>query len=183
VWVNLQVNFVRFGDDSKPEILIGNNFIEHRKTSQNVIKQSMIKNNNTKLSSINMGEHHEHTEFLKHCLRYDDSPERHAMTENLTRLQRELQIVKRLARLMGLFIGLAGVGLAIPGGLLRAIPYHVQHSIMNAVLGLFAGSWVCLLTFTVLGIFLYKKLHRQREVCRQFLMRLFAVRLATVQAS
>lgn len=128
-----------------------------------------------------MSEHHDHTEFLKHCLRYDDTPERHAMTETLCRLQKELTIVKRLARLMGVFIVLAGASLAWPDSLLPDFPYEAQRFFMNVVLGLFAGSWVCLFTFIILGIFLYKKLHSQREACRQLLMRLFATRLASAQ--
>ena len=130
-----------------------------------------------------MSEHHEHTEFLKHCLRYDDTPERHAITEKLTRLQGELRFVKRASRLMAVFIALAGVGLAFQGNLFENVSYEVQRFIMNIVLGLFAGSWICLFSFIILGIFLYKKLHRQREACRQLLMRLFAERLASAQGS
>lgn len=128
-----------------------------------------------------MSEHHDHTEFLKHCLRYDDSPERHAMTEKLTRLQCELRFVKRLSRVMGLVLVLAGASLRIPSSLVPDFPYHVQQFIMNLVLGLFAGSSVCLFTFIILGIFLYKKMHRQREACRQLLKRLLATRLASAQ--
>ena len=130
-----------------------------------------------------MSEHHDHTEFLKHCLSYDDTPERHAMTKKLCQLQSELNIVKRLSRLMGLFIALAGIGLTCPHSLIPDFPYEVQRFVMNMALGLFAGSWVCLLTFVVLGIFLYKKLHCQREACRQLLTRLFAARLASAQPS
>ena len=128
-----------------------------------------------------MSEHHEHTEFLKHCLHYDDCPEHHAMREQLCRLQRELNFVKRLARLMALFIVLAGGSLAIPNSLVPDISYDAQRFIMNIVLGLFAGSWVCMITFVILGIFLYKKLHSQREACRQLLRRLLAARLNSAQ--
>ncbi len=128
-----------------------------------------------------MGEHHEHTEFLKHCLRYDDTPERHAITENLTRLQGELGVVKRLSRHMSLLIVLAGGSLMFPGNLVPIFPYHVQRFLMNIVMGLFAGSSVCLVTFAILAIFLYKKLHSQREACRQLLMRLLAARLNSAQ--
>jgi hypothetical protein len=130
-----------------------------------------------------MSKHHEHTEFLKHCLRYDDSPERHAMAETLTRLQSELHIVKRLSCLMGVSIALAGTSFAYTGNLVQDFPCSVQRFIMNIVLGLFAGSSVCLLAFIIFGIFLYKKLHCQREACRQFLMRLLAARLDSAQRS
>ena len=126
-----------------------------------------------------MSEHHEHTEFLKHCLRYDESAERHAITAKLARLQDEVRVVKRASWLMGLLIVLAGASLACPGSLVQYLPN--EQFIMNMVLGLFAGSSLCLLTFVVLGVFLYAKLHRQREDCRQLLMRLFAARLAPVR--
>jgi hypothetical protein len=124
-----------------------------------------------------MSEHHEHTEFLKHCLRYDDTPERHAMTEKLTRLQRELLIVKRASWLVGIMIVPAGASLVYPDSLFGNYSYDAQRFIMNVVLGLFAGASVCLFTFMIMGIFLYKELHRQREACRRLLMRLFAARL------
>jgi hypothetical protein len=104
------------------------------------------------------------------------------MTESLTRLQCELRSVKRLSWLMGMLIVFAGVSLACPARLVENVPYEVQGFIMNIVLGLFAGSWICLFTFMVLGIILYKKLHRQRDACRHLLMRLFA-RLDSAQQS
>jgi hypothetical protein len=126
--------------------------------------------------SMKMGEHHEHTEFLKHCLRYDDSPERHAMMEKLTRLQRELRIVKRASLLLGGLIAVAGASLAFPAILDQNFPYNVPRFIMNIALALFAGLSICLLAFIMLGIVFYAKLHRQREACRQLLVCLFAAR-------
>lgn len=130
-----------------------------------------------------MSEHHQHTEFLKHCLRYDDSPERHAMMEKLVRLQHELRIVKRASWLMGILIVLAGVSLVYPAILIPIFPYDVQQRLMNIILALFAGLSICLLTFIALGIVLCAKLHCQREACRQFLRRILAVRLDAAQKS
>ena len=129
-----------------------------------------------------MSEHHEHTEFLKHCLRYDDSPERHALTEKLIRIQRELRFVKRASLLMGVLVVVASASLAHPDNILQDFSDNVQRFIMNIVLALFAGSSICLFTFIILGIFLYKKLHCQREACRQLLMRLLAARLILANA-
>jgi hypothetical protein len=130
---------------------------------------------------LEMSEHHEHTEFLKHCLSYDDSPERNAMTENLCRLQRELRIVKRASWLVGLLIAVAGASLAYPAILVQTFPDNVQQPVMNIVLALFAGLSICLVTFIIQGVVLYMKLHRQREACRRLLMRIFAARLASEQ--
>jgi hypothetical protein len=123
-----------------------------------------------------MNEHHEHTEFLKHCLRYDDSPERHAMTEKLVRLQHELRVVKRACWLMGILIGVSCACLAYPAILVDNFPYNMERFTMNIVLALFAGLSICLVAFIMLGIFLYLKLHRQRGACRQRLRRFFATR-------
>lgn len=128
-----------------------------------------------------MSEHHKHTEFLKHCLRYDDSPERHAMMEQLTRLQRELRIVKRASWLMGILVAIAIASLAFLTILVQNSPYNVQRFIINIVLALFTGFSICLLAFIALGIVLCLKLHRQRDACRQLLMRLFTARFDSSQ--
>jgi hypothetical protein len=125
---------------------------------------------------MKMNEHHEHTEFLKHCLRYDDSPERHDMTEKLIRLQRELRVVKRASWLMGILIGIAFACLAYPAILIDNFPENMGRFFINIVLALFVGLSICLVAFILLGIFLYLKLHRQRGACRQRLRRFFATR-------
>jgi hypothetical protein len=125
---------------------------------------------------IKMSEHHEHTEFLKHCLRYDASPERHAMMEKLTRLQRDLRIAKRASWLIAILLAFALISLAYPAIFVQNFPYDVQPFIMNIVLAMFAGLSLSLFAFVMLAIVFYKKLHSQREECRQLLMRLFAER-------
>lgn len=128
-----------------------------------------------------MSEHHEHTEFLKHCLRYDDGPERHAMMEKLTRLQRELRTVKRATWLMVILIAAAGASLFYPALLIQNFPYSVQRFIMNFVLALFVSLSICLVTFIVMELFLRRRLYRQRAACRQFLRQLLAARFDTAQ--
>lgn len=123
-----------------------------------------------------MSEHHRHTEFLKHCLRYDDSPEHQAMMEKLTRIQRELRIVQRASWLMGLLAALVVVSLTYPVILVHNFPYNMQRFIMNIFLALFMGLLISLVAFVGLEIILRKKMHRQREECRQLLMRLLAAR-------
>lgn len=128
-----------------------------------------------------MSEHHEHTEFLKHCLRYDDGPERHAIMEKLTRFQREWRFVKSASWVMGVLIAAASVSLTHPAYLVQNFPDNVQRFIMNFVLALLVSLSICLLTFIVLEIFLRKRLYRQRAVCRQLLMHLFAARFESAQ--
>ena len=125
---------------------------------------------------MKMNEHHEHTEFLKHCLRYDDSPERHALTEKIVRLQHELRVVKRASWLMGILIALVCACLAFPAILVDNFPDNMERSFMNIILALFASLSICLVAFIILGIFLYLKLHRQRGACRQRLRHFLATR-------
>jgi hypothetical protein len=131
-------------------------------------------------AAIKMSEHHEHTEFLKHCLRYDDSPERHVMMERLNELQHELRVVKVASWLMGGLVAVAGASLA-SATFVQKFPNYVQQPVMNIVLALFAALSFCLLAFILLAIFLYRKLHRQREASRQLLMRLLATRFDSEQ--
>jgi hypothetical protein len=103
------------------------------------------------------------------------------MTEKLCRLQRELRVVQRAAWLLGLLIAVAGASLTFPAILVQNFSYSGQEPVMNIVLALFAGLSICLVAFIILGIFLYVKLHREREACRQRLRRLFATRLDSAQ--
>ena len=125
-----------------------------------------------------MSEHHKHTEFLKHCLRYEDSPEHKAMMEKLSHIQRELRIVKRALWLLGVLIAFTFGCLAYPALLTHNFPYNVQGFLMNFIVALFAGLSISLVVFVALGIILCLKLHRQREACRQLIMRLLATQLS-----
>ncbi len=124
-----------------------------------------------------MTEHHRHTEFLKHCLTYDDSCVRHQMREKLSRLQRDVYTIQRASWLMGVLIGLAVVGLAYPTILVQNFPYNLQQPIMNVIFGFFIGLVISLVTFMVLRMIFLRKLDHHREECRQRLTRLMATRL------
>ena len=82
---------------------------------------------------------------------------------------------------MGVLLAVAAAGLAYPAILVPNFPYNMERFIMNIVLALFASLSFCLLTFIIMGIFLYIKLHRQREACRRLLRRLFAARFDSAQ--
>ena len=130
------------------------------------------------MALIKMSEHHKHTEFLKHCLRYDDSPERHEMMEKLGRLQRDVRIIYRACWVMGILLLLSLAAFGYATILMHDFSYQVQQSVMNIIVAFLVGLSISLLVFIVLGIIFHRKLHRQREACRQLLMRLFATRLA-----
>jgi hypothetical protein len=124
-----------------------------------------------------MSEHQKHTEFLRQCLLYDDSSERHQLEEKLTRIHRDLCCVKRAAWLMAILAALAMVGLVYPAILMQNFPYNMPQFIVNLVLALVVGSLISLLAFVGLWIVYRKKLDQRREECRQKVMRLLKSRL------
>jgi len=124
-----------------------------------------------------MSEHHQHTEFLKHCLGYDDSTERHQMLEKLVRLQQELRIVRRAVWLVAFLMAPALACLGYSEFFLQNFSHNAQRPILNLMLALIIGLAISLLAFAVLGIFVRRKMHRQREACRQFLKGVLATRL------
>ncbi|MGC9942179.1 MAG: hypothetical protein ABSE48_10105 [Verrucomicrobiota bacterium] len=124
-----------------------------------------------------MSEHHKHAEFLKHCLRYDDSSKRQEMMEKLTRIQRELRVVRRASFLIGVLIAFAIVSLVYPAILVQNFPYNLRPSTMNFIFALIAGMLISLFAFAGLWLVLRKKLHRQCEECRRNLVQVLSVRL------
>lgn len=124
-----------------------------------------------------MSEHHKHTEFLKHCLGYDDSAKRHQMVEKLVRLQHELRIVRKAFWLVALLMVPAAIGFVFADFLLQHFSHNAQRSIMNIMLAIILGLVISLAAFGVMGMVLRRKLHRQREECHQFLKGLLAARL------
>jgi hypothetical protein len=124
-----------------------------------------------------MNEHHKHTEFLKHCLRYDDSSKRQEMMEKLSRMQCELRVVQRASWLMGVFAALALISLVYPAILVQNFPYNLQRGVFNFIFALMAGMLISLIAFGVLGMVLRQRLHRQCEECHELVRRLLANRL------
>jgi hypothetical protein len=124
-----------------------------------------------------MSDHkHTHTELLKHCLRYDDSSQRHELEKDLTRMQREVHCVQKAVWLMGILAALAVAGLAYPTLLLKDLPHSTQRLIMSLMFALFLGSLISLGAFLVLGVVYRRKLRKQREVCSHMVKRVLAER-------
>ena len=119
---------------------------------------------------------HKHTEFLKHCLRYDDSSHRHQLEKDLTRIQRDVHCVQRAVWLMGILAALALCGLMYPTILLNNFPHSSQHLIVSLVCALFFGSLISMAAFMVLGMIYRRQLRKQREACHQMVKRLLVAR-------
>jgi sulfite exporter TauE/SafE len=124
-----------------------------------------------------MSDHHDQTEFLKHCLRYDTSAERDQMLRELVRLQHESRIF-RLASywIVGLIVP-AVAALAFSDYLLGNLPGRVQAEVLNLLMAIVLGLTVCVCTISFLRYLLSKKLHGQRKKCRELVKKILAERL------
>ena len=99
-----------------------------------------------------MSDHHKQTEFLKHCLRYDESARRKELEQQIARIQRDERCVRRAVWLMAVLTALAVTGLAYPAILLANFPYSVPQSIVNGVCALGVASLISLMAFVVLSM-------------------------------
>ena len=124
-----------------------------------------------------MNERHKHTEFLKHCLGYDDSSDRHGLHEKLSRIQHEMRVVKRAILLLALVFALAMAGLIGLAIFLQGSPTSGEQLIVKLLYALTAGSLFSIAAFMGLWMLYRRKLHWWREESRQFLRRLLAARL------
>ena len=113
-----------------------------------------------------MSEHQNHTEFLRQCLLYDHSSERHQLEEKLTHAQRDLRCVQRAVWLMTRLTTLAAVGLVYALLLVDSFPDHTPPIIVNLIYAVCMGSLISLVAFMGLRIVFSRKLDRWRQECR-----------------
>jgi len=126
-----------------------------------------------------MSEHHENTEFLKHCLRYHDSPERDHLLKHLVLLQQELRIFRNGVRLVILLMVPALPALVFSNLWLQNLSEPAQRAILNVLVAINFGLLASLFIFSAARMRLRLKLHREREKCRQVLKRVLADRFGT----
>jgi hypothetical protein len=124
-----------------------------------------------------MRDHHQQTEFLKQCLRYDESARCQKLEQEITQMQRDERCVQRAAWLMAALTALAVLGLAYPAILLANFPYSAPQSIVKLVCALGVGSLISFLAFVGLGALYRKELDKRREEGRQMVARLLESRL------
>ena len=130
-----------------------------------------------------MRDHQQQTEFLKRCLRYDESAGREKLEQEITQMQRDERCVQRAAWFMAVLAALAAAGLAYQAILLENFPYGPPQFMVNVICTLGMGSLISLLAFLGLGISCRKKLDQRREECRQMITRLLAARLGNPAAT
>ena len=124
-----------------------------------------------------MSEHQKHTEFLKQCILYDDSSERHRLEQKVAGTQRDLRCVQRAMWLMALLTLLAVAGLGYEDVLMVNFPYDTPTSAISTICALGVGSLISFLAFAGLGMIYTRKLDQRREECRQLVTRLLESRL------
>ena len=125
-----------------------------------------------------MSEHQRVTEFLRQCIRYDDTEERHRLEERIARIQRDERIVQRAVWLMILLAAVAMAGLGYAAILHAEYPLNVSQFtgrfLIKALCALGAGSLICLFVFLGLGVIFRKELDQRREDCRRLTLKVLA---------
>ena len=133
-----------------------------------------------------MNEHERQTAFLRQCLLYDDTAERHKLEERIAELQRDEICVRRAVWLMALFAALAMAGLGYAAVFEADYPLNPSQFATRFVIkvlgALGAGSLICLLAFLGLGAVYRKELDQRREQCRRLATKLMEFRLGKPRA-
>ncbi len=129
------------------------------------------------VASTVMSEHQKHTEFLRQCIRYDESARRHELVEGIARIQCDARCVRRAAWLMAIITALVVAGLGYGTILVENFPYSTPQFIINLICALGLGSLISLLAFAGLGMLYRWKLDQRREECRQMVAKLLESRL------
>ena len=133
-----------------------------------------------------MSEHQKQTAFLRECLLYDDTPDRHKLEERITRIQNDERCVRRAVWLMALFAALAVAGLCYCLIFLLDYPLSMSqlltHFTAKVFCALALGSLICMLSFMGLGMVYRKELDQRREECRRLAARLMESRLGKPRA-
>ena len=124
-----------------------------------------------------MSEHQKHTEFLRQCILYDESAQRHELVEGIARIQRDARCVRRAVWLMAILTALSVFGLGYGTVLVDNFPYNTPQFVVNLIYALGLGSLISLLAFLGLGMVYRWKLDQRREECRQKVARLLESRL------
>lgn len=134
-----------------------------------------------------MSDHQRQTAFLRQCLLYDDTEERHRLEERITQILRDELSVRRAVWLMALLAALAMAGLGYAAVFMAEFPLNVSQFTTRfaikslCVLG--ATSLFCLFGFLLLGVVFRKELDQRREDCRRLAVKVLESRLGQPRAA
>ncbi len=128
-----------------------------------------------------MTEHQKETAFLRQCILYDDTGERHQLEASITQLERNERCVRRAVYLMTLLVALAMAGLCYSAVCLSGYPQDMTQLMAQFISKVFCalglGSLICLLAFVGLGVVHRNKLDQRRQECRRLATRVMESRL------
>jgi len=129
-----------------------------------------------------LSEHQKQTAFLRQCLLYDTTDERHELEESITQLQRNERCVRRAVWVMALMVALALAGLCYYAVALAEhsqdmSEFMTQYFTTKVLCALALGSLVCMVAFTGLRMLYRKELDKRREHCRRLAAKLLESRL------
>ena len=134
-----------------------------------------------------MSDHQRETAFLRQCIRYDDTEERHRLEERITQIQRDERIVRRAVWLMVVLAALAMAGLGYAAVLMAEYPLNVsqltERFLIKALCALGGGSLICLFVFMGLGAVFRRELDQRREDCRRLALKVLESRLGQPRAT
>ena len=103
-----------------------------------------------------MSEHQRQTPFLRQCLLYDDTEERHRLEDRITKLQRDELSVRLAVWLMALLAALAMAGLGYAAVFMAEYPLNVPQLTtrfaIKALCVLGATTLFCLFGFLIIGV-------------------------------
>jgi hypothetical protein len=133
-----------------------------------------------------MSDHQRETAFLRQCIRYDDTEERHRLEERITQIQRDERIVRRAVWLMALLAAMAMAGLGYAAVFMADYPLDVsqltERILIKGLCALGGCSLVCLFVFLGLGAVFRKELDQRREDCRRLALKVLESRLGLPHA-
>ncbi len=129
------------------------------------------------VASTTMSEHQKHTEFLRQCILYADSPGCQELEKGIIQIQRDARCVWRAAWLMAMLVALAAAGVGYGEVLGESFPYDTQSFVVNLICALGVGSMICLVVLAGLGLVYRLRLDQRREECRQLVAKLLELRL------
>jgi hypothetical protein len=133
-----------------------------------------------------MNDRERQTEFLRQCLLYDESSERHKLAEGIRRVQQNERCVRRAMWLMVLVAALAFAGLAYSAVFLVDFPQSLPDFVTRFITKLFCvlglSSLICIPAFVGLELVYRKELNERREECRRLASELLESRLGKPRA-
>jgi hypothetical protein len=134
-----------------------------------------------------MSDHEKQTAFLRQCLRYDDTSNRHTLESSITQLERNDRCLRRALSSIIQLGALALAGFAYSALLLPDFPYNLPRFMtqflpkMFCALGL--ASVICIPFFCWFRAAYRRELNLRRDECRHLVASLLESRLGKLGES